>query len=93
MISEYKLSFLPWFQYKTFLVVFPYLVDYLFLISPNPFFSFSFFIYIYLFLFFIFLFFFAMDLQVFPIPMPPPTSLSTRSLWVFPEHQVWALVS
>ena len=24
---------------------------------------------------------------------PPPTSLSTRSLWVFPVHQVWALVS
>ena len=26
----------------------------------------------------------AMDLQVFPIPIPPPTSLSTRSLWLFP---------
>ena len=35
----------------------------------------------------------ALDLHVFPIPIPPPTSLSTRSLWVFPVHQVWALVS
>ena len=32
-----------------------------------------------------------MDLQVFPIPIPPPTSPSTRSLWVFPVHQAWAL--
>ena len=28
-----------------------------------------------------------------PHPEPPPTSLSTWSLWVFPVHQVWALVS
>ena len=34
-----------------------------------------------------------MDLHVFPIPIPPPTSPSTRSLWVFPVHQAWALVS
>ena len=30
---------------------------------------------------------------LFPIPIPPPISLSTRSLWVFPVHQVRALVS
>ena len=35
----------------------------------------------------------ALGLHVFPIPIPPPTSLSTRSLQVFPEHQVWAFVS
>ena len=34
-----------------------------------------------------------MDLHLFPIPIPPHTSLSTRSLWVFPVHQVQALVS
>ena len=34
-----------------------------------------------------------MGLHVFPIPIPPPTSLSTRSPWVFPVHQVRALVS
>ena len=28
-----------------------------------------------------------------PHPNPPPASLSTRSLWVFPVHQVRALVS
>ena len=35
----------------------------------------------------------AMDIHVFPIPIPSPTSLSTRSLWVFPVQKVWALVS
>ena len=35
----------------------------------------------------------AMDIHVFPISIPPPSSLSTRSLWVFPVHQVQALVS
>ena len=35
----------------------------------------------------------AMDLPVFPIPIPAPTCLPTPSLWVFPVHQPWALVS
>ena len=35
----------------------------------------------------------AMDLHVFPILIPPPTSPSIRSLWVFPVHQAWALIS
>ena len=33
----------------------------------------------------------AMDLHAFPILIPP--SLSIRSLWVFPVHQLWALVA
>ena len=35
----------------------------------------------------------AMDLHVFPIPIPSPASFSIPSLWVFPVHQPWALVS
>ena len=35
----------------------------------------------------------AMDLHVFLIPIPPLTFLSIPSLWVFPVHQLWALVS
>ena len=34
-----------------------------------------------------------MGLHVVPIQIPPPTYLSTRSLYVFPVHQVRVLVS
>ena len=33
------------------------------------------------------------DLHGFPIPIPPPASLPIPSLWVFPVHHPWALVS
>ena len=35
----------------------------------------------------------AMDLHVFPIPILTPTSFSIPSVWAFPVHQPWALVS
>ena len=61
----------------------------------SPLFSFFNFYFIYLFLvvFVIHWHESAMDIHVFPIPIPPPTSLSTWFLWVFPVHQVQALVS
>ena len=35
----------------------------------------------------------AMDLHVLPILIPPLSSFPIPSLWVFPVHQPWALVS